>query len=137
MIALACFAPPDGRKSWPIRLLADRLVELEVVPHDVRRNGQAGSENNELKPHLKGQWCIPPAPRLRLARRISLASSKFAMDGNFVDKVRIHYQTLLLPLMLLISQPQNTSNAYSHSNLSQHAFARTYYHFNSKLSILV
>jgi transposase len=31
LIALACSAPPEGRKSWTMRLLADRLVELEVV----------------------------------------------------------------------------------------------------------
>lgn len=32
LLALACSAPPDGRKSWTMRLLADKLVELEVVP---------------------------------------------------------------------------------------------------------
>jgi transposase len=31
LIALACSAPPDGRKAWTMRLLADRLAELEVV----------------------------------------------------------------------------------------------------------
>lgn len=31
LIALACSAPPDGRKAWTMRLLADKLVELEVV----------------------------------------------------------------------------------------------------------
>ena len=31
LIALACSAPPDGRKGWTMKLLADRLVELEVV----------------------------------------------------------------------------------------------------------
>jgi transposase len=31
LIAVACSAPPDGRKEWTMRLLADRLVELEVV----------------------------------------------------------------------------------------------------------
>jgi transposase len=31
LIALACSAPPAGRKEWTMRLLADRLVELEVV----------------------------------------------------------------------------------------------------------
>jgi transposase len=31
LIALACSAPPDGRKEWTLRLLADRLVELQVV----------------------------------------------------------------------------------------------------------
>ncbi len=31
LIALACSAPPEGRKEWTMKLLADRLVELEVV----------------------------------------------------------------------------------------------------------
>jgi hypothetical protein len=28
---LACSTPPEGHKRWTLRLLADRLVELEVV----------------------------------------------------------------------------------------------------------
>jgi transposase len=31
LIALACSAAPDGRKEWTMKLLADRLVELEMV----------------------------------------------------------------------------------------------------------
>jgi hypothetical protein len=31
LIALACSAPPEGRKEWTMKLLADRLVELEVL----------------------------------------------------------------------------------------------------------
>ena len=31
LIALACSAPPEGRKEWTMRLLADKLVELAVV----------------------------------------------------------------------------------------------------------
>jgi transposase len=31
LIALACSAPPEGRKEWTMKLLADKLVELEVV----------------------------------------------------------------------------------------------------------
>lgn len=31
LIALACSQPPVGRASWTLRLLAGRLVELEVV----------------------------------------------------------------------------------------------------------
>ena len=30
LIALACSAPPEGRKEWTLQLLADKLVELEV-----------------------------------------------------------------------------------------------------------
>lgn len=31
LVALACSEPPEGRDRWTLRLLADRLVELEVV----------------------------------------------------------------------------------------------------------
>ena len=31
LVALACSAPPEGRKRWTLRLLAQRLVKLEVV----------------------------------------------------------------------------------------------------------
>jgi transposase len=31
LIALACSAPPEGRATWTMQLLADKLVELEVV----------------------------------------------------------------------------------------------------------
>jgi transposase len=31
LIALACQAPPEGRSRWTLKLLADRMVELEYV----------------------------------------------------------------------------------------------------------
>ncbi|HEV8648191.1 MAG TPA: helix-turn-helix domain-containing protein [Actinomycetes bacterium] len=31
LVALTCSAPPEGRKRWTLRLLAERLVALEVV----------------------------------------------------------------------------------------------------------
>jgi len=31
LIALACSQPPEGRACWTLRLLAEKLVELEVV----------------------------------------------------------------------------------------------------------
>lgn len=31
VIALACSPPPKGRRRWTIRLLADKVVELEIV----------------------------------------------------------------------------------------------------------
>jgi hypothetical protein len=30
-MTLACSAPPQGRSRWTLRLLADVLVELEVI----------------------------------------------------------------------------------------------------------
>lgn len=32
VVALACTKPPEGRHRWTMQLLADRLVELEMVP---------------------------------------------------------------------------------------------------------
>ena len=32
LIAVACSPPPDERARWTLRMLADKLVELEVVP---------------------------------------------------------------------------------------------------------
>ena len=40
LIALACGAPPDGRACWTLRLLADRMVQLEFadsVSHETVR----------------------------------------------------------------------------------------------------
>lgn len=40
LIALACSPPPQGRSRWTMRLLADRLVELEVfesISHETVR----------------------------------------------------------------------------------------------------
>jgi transposase len=31
LIALACSEPPDGRATWTMQLLADKLVELHIV----------------------------------------------------------------------------------------------------------
>lgn len=31
LIALACSKPPEGRKRWSVRLLADELVSLRIV----------------------------------------------------------------------------------------------------------
>ena len=32
LVALACSGPPEGKKRWTLRLLAERMMELEVVP---------------------------------------------------------------------------------------------------------
>ena len=41
LIAAACGKPPEGRKRWTLQLLADRLIQLEMVdtvsPETVRR----------------------------------------------------------------------------------------------------
>ncbi|WP_422931909.1 IS630 family transposase [Singulisphaera sp. PoT] len=60
LIALACSAPPEGRKSWTMRLPADKLVELEVVDSISDETVRVTLKKNEIKPWLRQQWCLPP-----------------------------------------------------------------------------
>ena len=32
VVALACTKPPEGRERWTMQLLAERVVELQIVP---------------------------------------------------------------------------------------------------------
>lgn len=60
LIALACRQPPSGYKRWSLQLLAKEMVRLEYVnevSHETVRNVL---RENELKPWLKEEWCIPP-----------------------------------------------------------------------------
>ena len=50
LVALACSDPPEGKKRWSMRMLADKLVELEVVADGisderVRRTLKRGASN--------------------------------------------------------------------------------------------
>jgi len=60
VIALVCTAPPAGRDHWSLRLVADRLVELEVVEQVSHETVRQVLKKNELKPWQKKHWCIPP-----------------------------------------------------------------------------
>ena len=73
LIALACGEPPEGRARWTLRLLADRLVECEIVesihPETVRKT----LKKVELKPPfcngaLVERVLVHPAPGQRRVR---------------------------------------------------------------------
>jgi len=50
LVALACSDPPEGRASWTLRLLADRMVELGVVE---------GVSRETVRRTLKKTSCAP------------------------------------------------------------------------------
>ena len=60
LIATSCSEPPQGRAAWTLELLADRMVELKIVdavsPTTVGRT----LKKNELQPHRRKCWVIPP-----------------------------------------------------------------------------
>ena len=49
LVALACSDPPEGKKRWSMQMLADKLVELEVLDEisdeTVRRTLKKGASN--------------------------------------------------------------------------------------------
>jgi len=60
LIALACRTPPMGHRKWSLRMLAEKMVQLEyadALSHETVRQVLA---ENELKPWLRKEWCIPP-----------------------------------------------------------------------------
>jgi Homeodomain-like domain len=61
VVALACSSPPRGRDRWSLRLLADKLVELQVVERISYQTVRRALKKNFLKPWLRKQWVIPPA----------------------------------------------------------------------------
>ena len=66
LVALACAEPPPGRVSWTLKLLADRLVEWEIVesisPETVRQTLKKRTQA------LAEGVLVHPAPRQRRVR---------------------------------------------------------------------
>lgn len=60
LIALACRQPPKGYKRWSLRLLAREMVRLDYVEEVSHETIRQMLNDNELKPWLREEWCIPP-----------------------------------------------------------------------------
>ena len=67
LIALACGTPPAGYARWSLRLLADRLVELDVSTRS-RTRPSAGCSKKRAQALAGEQWCIPPEGQRRVRR---------------------------------------------------------------------
>ncbi len=71
LVMLACSIPPDGRTRWTLKLLADKLIELHYVETISDQQIFNLLKNNELKPWLKKQWCLPgPPPNARFVAKM-------------------------------------------------------------------
>jgi len=60
VIALTCSEAEQGRDRWTLQMLADKLVEVQLVESIARETIRQLLSKNELKPWLKKQWCLPP-----------------------------------------------------------------------------
>ncbi|HEX5351324.1 MAG TPA: IS630 family transposase [Trichococcus sp.] len=60
LIALSCSEPPEGFARWSLRLLADKVVELNYVDSISHETVRRNFKKNEIKPWQRDEWIIPP-----------------------------------------------------------------------------
>ena len=60
LIALACSPAPEGFARWSLRLLEEKVVELDIVEKASDNTIGRDSKKNTLQPHRNRQWVIPP-----------------------------------------------------------------------------
>lgn len=56
--ALACSDAPEGFGRWTLRLLADKLVELDFVDNISHNTVGEILKKNVVKPQLRREWCL-------------------------------------------------------------------------------
>lgn len=78
LVAGACSKPPKGHAKWTLRLLGERLVELELVDSISPETVRSGLKKNELQPHLKRYWCISPKGSAAFVARMEDVLSVYA-----------------------------------------------------------
>lgn len=58
MVQIACTDPPIGFAKWTMKMIANRLIELEVVETISDETVRLTLKENELKPWRQETWCI-------------------------------------------------------------------------------
>ena len=69
LIALCCSPPPEGRAVWTLQLLADKLIELEVVPAISDESVRRTLKKTIFSPGEKSSGAFPRKAALRLSAR--------------------------------------------------------------------
>ena len=112
LIALTCSAPPDGRDHWSLRLLADRLVVLEVVEevsHETVRQVLKKTNSNPGKSST-GASLQKPMPSLCVRWRTPWTGT----SGPTIPAIRWFVWTRSTPNCWLISAHPCQSNRVTH-----------------------
>ena len=59
VIAMAYHNPPEGYCRWTLRLLSERMVQMNYIDKIIHTTVGKILKENSLKPHLVEEWCIP------------------------------------------------------------------------------
>ena len=60
LVALSCSEPPEGFARWSLRMLADRVIELNYIDCISYETVRRVLKKNEIKPWKRQGWVIPP-----------------------------------------------------------------------------
>src|SRR3712207_934105 len=77
VVALACTKPPEGRERWTLQMLADRVVELQIVPDIsdeairrlLKKQAEAVAEEAVGDPYCRRRLRLADGGRARPVRR--------------------------------------------------------------------
>jgi transposase len=86
LVTLACSPPPAGRVCWTMQLLADKLVELEIVDSIGREAVRTTLKKTFFSPGAKSNGCCRPSKTPILSARWK-TSSKF-INGPMIRNGR-------------------------------------------------
>src|SRR4051812_15819585 len=82
LVALACSAPPPGYDRWSLRLLDKHVVLIDDLPDLDHSTIGRVLKKNELRPHLRACWTIPPKANAAFAAAMEDVLAVYARPGN-------------------------------------------------------
>jgi transposase len=74
LVALVCSSPPAGRVCWTMQLLADKLVELEIVESVGREAVRTTLKKTFSSPGVRSNGCCRPSKTPILSARWKMCS---------------------------------------------------------------
>lgn len=78
LVALACTDPPAGRVCWTMQLLADKLVELDIVDSIGREAVRVTLKKTLSSPGGRNSGCCPPSRTPTLSARWKTCSKSIS-----------------------------------------------------------
>src|SRR2546426_6290900 len=69
LIALCCSQAPEGQKTWTLRLLADKMVELDIVDSVSHETIRRVLKKTNLNPGKRKNGAFPQSKTLPLSAR--------------------------------------------------------------------
>lgn len=125
LIALTCSKPPEGVCRWTMQLLADKLVELEIVEAVSATTVSRELKKNEIKPWQKREWCIPAKANAEFvcAMEDILDVYKLPHDPKkplvcMDESSKQQVKEVRVPIPMKEGQPERYDNEYERNGVS-------------------